>query len=764
MERVSRFVIRYGRPIIFLVIAITLVMGYFATRIEINAGIEDMFPESNPTVMRFNRANDLFGGMTFAVVMLEDDNVLDGGTLQKIAGLTEALEGLEGVQEVVSLTNVQQVKGNELGMEVAPLIESIPETAEEERRLQQILADDQQYTGALVSADFTATSILVKFSKDLADTAGPVQEMNRLAQQYAGPEKIYLTGNPVIVRDAQVSLKQDIIRLLPFILIIMVLILWLSFRNWSGVLLPLITVLISIIWTMGAMAIFGKPLSIISVVMPVLLVSVGSAYAIHISARYKEEQTMGARGKEAVRRTVSNVGVAVLIAGTTTVAGFGSLYFTDLVIIREFALNTAFGIAVALVISIFFVPAVYLQLPYRVKAKEGRQRETFLDRWLQRVFEWVSQRSGLTIGLVCGIVVISLLGIPGLYPETGYLNYFRADSSTKKAAELVDQRFGGSATLDIIIQGDIKDPALLQRMDAFQKEAAKIDGLNNPVSMVTLLQAANQALHENDPAMKVIPASREQIAQYLLLLNMSGQNMVKDYLTFDEQTTRIQFLIENMPGRQMGEVLDRVDGLIEEHFADQYPVEVTGMPVLTRAISRMVIESQIYSIIASIVLTFIITSLLLRSARRGLFCCLSILLTVVINFGVMGWFGIPLDIATTMIASIAVGIGVDYSIHIYSRYEEEKRARGDAPRALQETIRHVGRANLYNALAVIAGFCVILFSSFPPLVNFGGLTAMTMLVSFMSAIFLLPSLILLSERRLVRRLMFRVQKCKEGSE
>lgn len=751
MDRVARFIIRHARFVILVVLLLTLGMGYFATRIEIRAGIEDMFPASNPTVERFERANELFGGMTFAVVMLEDADVLDRSTLQKVADMTGVLEEVEGVQEVVSLTNVKQVKGNELGMEVSPLIEAIPEDAEEEQALRDVLADDQQYTGAIISSDYTATCILVKFEKDLADTMAPVQAITRLAEQYATPEKIYLTGNPVVVNDAQISLKQDIVRLLPFILIIMVLILWLSFRNWSGVVLPLMTVLISIVWTIGVMAIFGKPLSIISVVMPVLLVSVGSAYAIHLVARYQEELATGAKGQDVVRRTVSHVGVAVLIAGATTMAGFGSLYFTDLVIIREFALSTAFGIGVALVVSIFFIPAVYVQMHRKVKTRAEQRQPGMLDRWFESIFAWVHRRAGLIVGLVCGIVVIALLGIPRLYPETGYLNYFHENSSTKKAAELVDARFGGSATLDIIIKGDIKDPDLLRRMEAFQSEAGEIEGLNNPVSMVTLLKAANQALHGNDPAMNVIPDSREQIAQYLLLLTMSDQNTTKDYLTFDEQTTRIQFLMENMSGRRTRQALDQVDRLVEKHFANRYPVEVTGMPVMTRAISQMVIESQIYSIIASIFLTFVITSLLLRSMKRGLFCCLTILITVAVNFGVMGWFGIPLDIATTMIASIAVGIGVDYSIHIYNRYEEEKRVREDRAQALRETIRHVGRANLYNAVTVIAGFCVILLSSFPPLVNFGGLTAITMLVSFTSAIFLLPALILISEKRLKKR-------------
>ncbi len=746
MKKVSDFVIKYSKTIITFVVLITIIMGYFVSKIEIQAGIEDMFPDHNPIVQRFNRANDQFGGMTFAVLMMEDDNIIDSETLHKIANLTEELEKISGVEEVVSLTNVDQIKGNLFGIEISQLIKTIPETKIEEDELKEIIMNNDQYSGSLISKDCKATGITVTFGKDLADTLQPVQEIKKVAQSYIGPEKIYFTGNPVIVNDAQESLKGDIFKLLPFVLAIFILILWLSFRRVSGILLPLATVLISIIWTIGALALLNKPLSIISVALPILLVSVGSAYTIHIIARLQEELAAGATGIIAVKNAITHVGIAVLIAGITTIVGFGSLVFSDLVIIKEFALSTAFGIAIALAISIFFVPAVYAHISVKSREKKSAQGNRSLTRGFAWVFNLVSQKSYFVFGVVILMVLISLLGMPRLYPETGYLNYFKADSSTRIAAAIVDQRFGGSGTLDIIIQGDVKDPDLLSRMAEFQDAAVQIDGLNNPISIVTLLRTVNQALNGDDPSMKVIPTTRQQIAQYLLLLNMSGPDATKPYLTFDEQTSRIQFLMENMEGSKIQQALEQVDQLILNHFSDKYQVEVTGMPVLTNEISNLLIRSQIQSIIASILLTFVITSILLKSIKRGLFCCLTIILTVVVNFGVMSWLKVPLDIATTMIASIAVGIGVDYSIHISTRYREEENSKHDPYLAMQNTIQHVGRANLYNAFAVIAGFCVLLLSSFPPIVSFGGLTALTMVVSFSSAIFLLPSLILLKPK------------------
>lgn len=756
MNRVSDFIIAHSKVIIIFVILITIVMSYFASQIQIEADIQDMFPADDPAVKEFNQVNNLFGGMNLAIVMLEVDinsagTILNDASLQKIDNLTNEFENIEGVQEVISLTNVQQIKGSLFGIEVSKLIEEIPETKPDIQQLKNELREEELYLGSIISEDFMATSIVIKFNPDLKDPKQAIDTIKSIAEQYKGPERLYFAGNPIAVNDVKDTMKKDILKLLPFILFIVVFILWISFRNISAVLLSISSVLISIIWTIGGFVLCQRPLSLVCVVLPVLLVSVGSAYAIHIVARYFEEIKEGIGVEAAVRNTINKVGIAVLFAGITTIVGFGSLIFSDLIIIKEFALGVVFGIGVALVISIIFIPAVFLHLPNLRKNLSSVNKKSIISNFLNGVFNIVSKKRHLIIIPIVFISIISIWAIPRLTPETGYLNYFKEDSSTRIAANLVDERFGGSATLDLVIYGDIKDPTLLKKMRDFQDEATKIEGLNHPMSMVTLFRTENKALNGDDPSQKVIPTNRKQIAQYLLLLTMSGSQNVDDYITFDESVSRIQFFMENVSTTETQNILFSIEKLIDKHFGNDYKVGLTGMPVLVSNLSKMVIRSQIQSIIASIVMTLVITSLLLKSLKRGLFSTITIAITVLINFGLMGWLNIPLDIATAMIASISVGIGVDYSIHIYSRFLEEKESKASQLDALKISLKHVGRANLYNALAVVAGFCVLLFSSFPPLVNFGGLTAITMIFSFLNAILLLPIFILLTIKILERK-------------
>ncbi len=743
MDKLAQFVIKFSNSIKFAVVIVTLILGYYATQIKIKSGIEDIFPEVNPVVETFNKVTDLFGGMTYVVVMLEDENILDYSSLQKIDQITKELEKIDVVEEVTSLTNIKDIKGNFFGIEVKNLIEKLPKTEAEIDRLKEDLIKEEEYVGSIISEDFTSSMILVSFEPGIGEAERAVERIKGIVGRYAGPEKMYLAGTPFLANDAGNSMKTDLTRLLPFVLAIVIIILWLSFRSLSGVLLPLITVLISVIWAIGVLSLFGKALSMVSVALPVLLVSVGSAYAIHIVARYYEELEEDYNIEEAVSNTIKKVGIAVLIAGVTTMVGFGSLLFSELVIIKDFALGTAFGVGVALLISVLFLPAIYLHLP-RPKRLNDVEKERISNHFFKTIFQLVVKQRPIIIILALTLAIGSIWAIPKIKTETGYLNYFRKSSETRIAAELVDEKFGGSSTLEVVINGDIKDPELLAKMRDFQDEAEKIDGLNNPVSMVTIFKKENKALNGGDDSMNVIPTNTRQIAQYLLLLTLSDDGVTKQFLTFDESKTRIQFRVENMPSEKMEVLIYQVESLIDKYFGGKYEVVLTGLPVMMAEISRMVIKSQIQSIIASVLMTFVITSLLLRSIKRGIFCSVTIALTVLINFGIMGWFGVPLDIATAMIASVAVGIGVDYSIHIYTRYMEEKETHINSVIALNTAIYTVGRANLYNALAVTAGFCVILLSSFPPLINFGGLTAITMVVSFIGAILILPTFILSS--------------------
>ena len=744
MKFVYRLVEKYSIPIIVIVVFLTMIMGYFALQIDIEAGIKDMLPNDNPVVERFDRVSDTFGSITYTAIMLEDEDVLDTSTLNKIKSMSNKFEKIENVSDVRSIINLKDIQSAAGGINVVEYIEEIPSKDTELNDLKQTLRNQDQYVGQFYTEDFKNTLILVNFD-EVEKQEEVVNKLKDIVSEYEGPEKMYMAGMPVMATNANQFMKRDLSRLFPFVIAAIIIILYVSFRKINGVILPITTVLISVIWSLGIQELLGKSLSIISTVLPVLLVSVGSAYAIHIVARYYEELANGGDGKKAVKKAINHVGLAVTMAGGTTMIGFGSLFFSDLAIIKDFALGITIGVGVALLTSLLFVPSILINLNSNsIKKREGK------NRTVQKFFEGLKNiafnRRPIVLIIVALIIIISAVYIPKLETESNYISYFKKGTETRTATELVDEKFGGSQSVDVVVHGNIKNPELLKKMRDFQREVKKLALINNTYSMVDIFREENAALKGNGEENKVIPTTRNQIAQYLLLLEMSDQEMLSNFLTFDYKSSRIKMTIETTSSSRQKAVINEIEDLMDKHFGEQYDTELTGTPSLTNEVTRLIVRGQIKSLISAVIFTFIITSLLLRSFKGGLFTTTPIALTVLFNFGLMGLFGINLDIATVMIASIAIGIGVDYSIHIYTRYEEEKDLDYNLKDALGISIQNVGRANLYNASAVIAGFGIILFSSFPPLVRFGGLTAITMVVSFIGALVILPVLILTTNK------------------
>jgi len=742
------FVHRFPKSILIATLLITGFLGYHAFDITINTDLRHMFPDDDPAVQTFDRISEKYGGAEFMVLVLGTPDGLTVSALHTIDSLTTRLGEITGVSKVRSITNIEEIHGEDLTVEVGPLVPDLPETAEQAADIRQKISHKPRYLGTMVSNDFRYANILIQMKPE-ADQKQVYQAVENIRSRVeANGEETYFTGSPVLTEEIAARMKGDIIRLLPFVSLVVMLILFWAFRSVRGVLLPLIIVFISLIGTIGFSGWIGQSLSIISTGLPILLVSVGSAYAIHLLARFYEDQLHGIGREEAVSESILNVGIAIVIAGITTVAGFSSLGLSSLSIIKDFGLLTAFGILVALLVSITFLPASLLTLrpPKRFVSAERRRG---LDWVFDRISTIVHRYPWYVVGTVLLCIALSLWVIPKIQPETNYITFFPRESNVRRAHDLVNAEFGGASSLEIIIdtgeENGIEDPAFLQKVDSLQQAVAGIPMLSHPMSVVDLLEEENRALHGDDSAFDRLPDAG--IAQYLLLLESGSENILSDFVDFDHRELRIRVMNGSTKSRDTKGILDRVHQLVNASFGSSgEQVTVTGVPVLGEKLMDLILTSQIRSLISAVVFAFLITSVLLKSIRRGAFCSIPIAVTVLLNFGIMGWSAIPLDVATSMIASIAVGIGIDYSIHFYTRYREELRNHSDIEQALNRAIHTVGRANSFNAIAVTAGFLVLLFSTFPPLRMFGLLSSVTMLLSFLGAMILLPSLIVVFNR------------------
>jgi len=464
--------------------------------------------------------------------------------------------------------------------------------------------------------------------------------------------------------------------------------------------------------------------------------------ASFILKRYYEELDLGKDNENAVTGSITSVGVAVLMAGGTTAAGFASNLLSDITLIQEFGLFTGFGVLAALMISLTFIPAVLSLLG------SNKKRKTKETPRIEATLTKVLARPKLIILISTLIIILAAAGLPRIEIDSNFINFFAEDSEPRIAYDLVRDKFSGSESVEVIIEGEVTNPDILKSINNFQKDLYQSELVGRPISLADIISRTNQALHGGDSSYNYVPDNPSLISQYLLLIEMNDSEYLERFLTFEEDGARIQALVRDTSNEGIAELMERIEILGDQHF-EENSVEMTstGIIVLIDALAEMIIEGQLNSIFTALIAVFIIVYVLLRSWQGSFLSVFLVGLLTILNFGIMGWFGIKLDVVTVLISSIGIGVGVDYAIMVYSRYLEETRKGLGPGAAVEKTVAKIGSAIVSNALAVVSGFVILTFSSFPPFRFFGILVTTLMLAAAAGSIFWMPAVIIQLEKR-----------------
>ncbi|MCD4814639.1 MMPL family transporter [bacterium] len=748
LEKLTLWVGKYPKIIIALIISATVFFYFGLNKLDVSGDVESMIPANDPVKTAYDQVDETFGGAKFAMVVMDLGEVFSAGSLREIDQLTLALEKVKGVNSVLSITNVEEIRGVEGGIEVVELIEDIPESEAELRELQKGVLSNDDYVGQIVSENGRIALIMVQILPN-ADVVEVIcnlkEEVNKLGLEH----KTHLTGQAVLDMEMDTILSKDMAKLLPLAMLLMVGILYFSFRNLRGVVLPLLIVVVTIIWTMGLMGYLGVPLTPISNIMPIILISIGIADGIHILARYREEISLGWDKRKALTRTIVFVGMACFLTSITTMGGFGSLGVSSLSLIRSFGLFTAVGVGIAFIITItLFLAFLFLLRPH--KRESVGNRKTFLQGTLKKWADFVVGRAK-TVLIIAGVLILAAgLGIPLISTESDFISFFPPGGPVRSAYNVVKDNFGGADIIQIAIKGNIQEPEVLRAMEHLQNDITEIEILSRPASIVNLLRNTNKALHEGKPKFKILPETEEEVAQYLLLLSLGGSEQLDNMLSFDYQHALIQSRVATYKISEREKMIAEIEGAIDKYFDNTTEVVLTGTPILSYRMNKLIVKGQLQSLVLAIMIVLLLMIIISKSLSYGALCAIPIILTVILNFGIMGWFGIPLDVASAVIASIVIGIGVDYAIHFFNRYKEELALGKKVEQALKITISNTGQAIFYNAAAVGLGFLVLVFASMPPIARMGWMIALTMLFSSLASMTVLPALLFLRDRHKIK--------------
>jgi hydrophobe/amphiphile efflux-3 (HAE3) family protein len=566
--------------------------------------------------------------------------------------------------------------------------------------------------------------------------------LEEISAKYAGPERFYISGNAAFLVYVNRYMRQDLALLLPVVVVVIVLVLLGSFRNWRGVVLPLAVVLVGLCLDHGPRGPDGSQAHHDLHLPAGGAGGCGLRLRIHVVNDFLQRAKPKEDKRELVLATVREMFVPVLGAATTTAAGFLTLLSSFLVPTREFGVFSAFGVMVCFLLAMVMIPAVLVLLPLP-KPQARAQTQARISPALAQIF---SRRPWIPLAVVLVVLGALLAGVPRLQVESDVTRYFREDSPVVEGLRLVDERFGGSQEISVIIdtgkRDGLKDPEVLRFMDRLQRFLEERPEVGATSSLADLVKESYFTLRGDDPAFYTIPDTSRAVAQVLLLYEMGGGEVTGSMATRDFRMGRISARVRSVGLAGYDELLRAVSEFVErekpEKIVDWY---VTGSPSLYIQLSKKLIASQLTSLGTSFGAVGAIVALLMLSLGAGLLSLIPLLVAVAGNFGVMGYVNAYLDMATVMIASLTVGIGVDYAVHFLSRYRNERGRGLDHASALRETFRTSGRAIVINALTLALGFLVMLFSRFGALNTFGWLMALTMVTSMLGALLVLPAVL-----------------------
>jgi hydrophobe/amphiphile efflux-3 (HAE3) family protein len=738
-----RWATDHPKLIILTAAAITAIAIAFVPLLTVDVDFANYLNRKDPAVIAADAAKERFGSQVRIIVAIEDSqDAFRPETLALVERLERALKELPEVADMDGPLSLQVIRGSETAIQIRAAAPNgrAPQTPEEIAAYRELVLSDAIMRNYVVSSTGRAFAIYLKpeADVDMVPFAAAVEAVV-LAHETEGIS-LAITGVPYVNLTLQRSMKQDLVLFLPLVILVIIGILYVSFRWAWGVLIPFAVVALSVLWVLGLMAICHVPITVVSFILPVLLMAIGIADGIHVISRYHEALRDHEDKRQAILDTMSAMKRPVVMTSLTTAIGFLSLLYAYMIPQRTFGLFTAIGILIAMILSLLLIPAILrlVKPPVPKKSAQHRLMGTMLGALVRRAIRY-------RLAILVGTLVLSLVfaaGIPLLQIETSQRAYLGDGHPAVLSMDRLDELFSGSNQVMVLIdtkhRDGLKDPMLLNEIVALEV-FLESRGVKKTMSLTNIVREMNQRFHADDSAFYTIPEDQPTISQLLLLFSFQGGSLGSLALS-DFSAGEVMGFHALQTGKEQIALVADVSAYLEEHF-DGVTVQMAGPTRIQASMFSSIARSQLSSLLTSILAAGVIVILLMRSFSMGIVSMIPLLFTVLFNFGVMAFAGKSLDIATLMISSITVGIGIDYGIHFIERYREELAGEQSRSQALVRSAQTTGTGIIYNALALALGFGIMMLSAFQGLQNFGLLIAITMVISAMSAFAVIPALL-----------------------
>lgn len=673
--------------------------------------------------------------------------------------------------EVTSLSNTDNILSIDGGLDINPVYDEVPESQEELDLIRKSVLDNDLFLDTLVMKDGKLSAIIVENAIEEGDSASRYllheQIKNILDNKFPGKEKYYLAGIPVYTAVISNSIDTDSQRLFPIVLLIVLMCLFFIFRTFKGILVPILVVVLTLVVTLAIQALTKIPINVISTALPVFILSIGVADGIHLFSEYRDHILEGKDKREVVELVIHDLSFPVVMTSVTTAGAFIALSITEVIQLKHFGWFVAIGTIVAMIFSLVFVPAMLLVLPQSAmkKTKKNSKVDELINQFLEKLSIVAVKKKKAVIVLFSILAVLCVIGLREVNVDNDVITYFKDDADIVIATNKMNKDTAGSIALNLTVtpieneSEPLKKPENLIAIAKLSEHLEKHPLVGKVNGLTKLLNRINLVLHDNNPAYNTLPLEQDSsesgspdendtketltgkqvISQYLLLYENSG-DMLPDVVTSDYTQTNLSIMLKSSSSKETTKIIKYVDDWAATNLPPNLTYQFSGSSHVMAMALKEIVEGQINSFIVSMALVLTLMVLTFRSFQVGFIAIIPLVFTILFNFGVMGLFKITLDAGTVVVSSIVIGVGVDYAIHYLNRLKNNLRNGMPHEEAVLGTVKFCGKAIIASAVTVAAGFVALLFSVVTALSTAGWLILMTMMVSAICTITLLPAL------------------------
>ena len=778
-ERMGEIITIHPKKIILIVLALSFLVISNLPKITIDTSTEGFLHDDDPALIRYEAFKEQFGQDERIMLIVRNKDIFDLNNLKKLQELHQELENnVPHLTDITSLINARNTRGEGDQLIVEDLFQEWPQNAQELAAIKKIAVASEMYKNLLISDDLTLTTIILEpnayetvdsgddlagfgdesehkedaeFLKD-SSKSEMVRKADEIAQKFKSEDfDVFIAGSLAVNDYNKRSVQKDMQKFVKLVLLMMMIFLFVVFRRISAVILPIFIVAISLLTTMGAMALSGVPITIPTQILPSFLLAVGIGAVVHLLAMFFKHLNKNGDKNKAISYSLGHSGLAIVMTSLTTAAGMLSFSTALIAPIADLGIFAAIGIIIALVNTLVLLPAILAISPIK-QAKKARVKDfQKMDKFLDNIALFSFNHAKKIVGVSVVIIIVWTYFASQIQFKHDPLSWQPDDSPIKISTETVDRELRGSVTMEVIIdtkkENGLYNSKLLTKIDRVIKKAEAIENENYFVGkgwgVGEVLKEIHRALHKNEQKYYVITDNDALIPQEFLLFENSGSDDLEDLVDSSMSKARITFKLPWMEAGEYEELSQELTSIMKAELGDEVEITITGMvPLFQRTLSAAM-TSMATSYVTAFALIAIMMMILLGSVKIGLISMVPNILPVIMTMGFMSMVGMPLDMFTMLVGAIVIGLSVDDTVHFFHNFAKYHHRGLSTKRSVEETMMGTGRALVATTVVLSLGFYVYAFASLTNLINFGILTGGAITIALISNIILGPALLTL---------------------